>query len=65
MGRCFLLLREGGEEDVKEQVKRENKEKEGDAKAGSHQVRNVRGVSGANAQHQCFEIASLHTLSRY
>ena len=34
-------------------------------KAGSHQVRNVRGVSGADAQHQCYEVANPRILSSY
>ena len=34
-------------------------------KAGSHQVRNVRDVSGANAQHQCYEVANPRILSSY
>ena len=34
-------------------------------KAGSHQVRNARGVSGADAQHQCYEVANPRKLSSY
>ena len=34
-------------------------------KAGSHEVRNERSVSGANAQHQCWEVANPPILSSY
>ena len=34
-------------------------------KAGSHEVRNERSVSGANAQHQCWEIKNQCILSSY
>ena len=45
--------------------KRRTKRKEMQ-KAGSHQVRNVRGVvSGVNAQHQCYEVANPRILSSY
>ena len=59
----FSWGRRGGFEGAGGQ-KRRTKRKEMQ-KAGSHQVRNARGVSGANAQHQCYEVANPCILRSY
>ena len=61
-----LTFPEGGEEDLKEQVEKKRRTKRKEMhQAGSHQARNVRSVSSANAQHQCYEVANPHILSSY
>ena len=60
-----LLLREERRTRERAGVKKRREKRKEMQKAGSHEVRNERSFSAANAQHQCWEVANTRILSSY